>query len=172
MIRRIAAALMALLLMAGFYLYALLQEDEESKRSDRWVVEGEGALAPQDALISANPAALARAMGLPLLLPQALSAGSVRDGSYHGYRVRVLEAAAGGISVRGVRPASAAAMLRPEGLGFESTERTLLNAPLMRAEGGDGVYYYTADDNAAFIIRLPKASAEEDTLSAFRLANP
>ena len=163
---------MALLLMAGFYLYALLQEDEESKRSDRWVVEGEGALAPQDDLISADPASLTRAMGLPLLLPQTLSAGSVKDAFYHGYRVRVLEAIAGGISVRGVRPASAAAMLRPAGLGFESTDRTLLNAPLMRAEDGDSVYYYTADDSAAFVIRLPKTGAEEDTLSGFQLTNP
>ena len=32
MIKRIAALVMALFLMASFYLYALLQEDEETKR--------------------------------------------------------------------------------------------------------------------------------------------
>ncbi len=173
MMRKIAALLMALLLMASFYVYALLQEDEESKRSDRWVVEGGDALLKAQAdVASADPAVLARAMNLPLLLPASLNAGSVMDENYHGYRVRVLSAVAGDISVRGIRPASAAALLRPEGLSFLSTDKTLLNAPLMRAEKDGSAYYYLADEKAAFVIRLPLGPAEEETLSGFTVTNP
>ena len=67
MIKRIAALVMALFLMASFYLYALLQEDEETKRTDQWVVAGDDSLTrAQETVISTDPAVLAGAMGLSL----------------------------------------------------------------------------------------------------------
>lgn len=173
MIRRIAALVMALLLMVSFYLYALLQEDEETKRSDQWVVAGQDSpLEAKEDLISTNPAALAAAMGLTLFLPRSLDTGSVRDDSYHGYRVRRLEAVSGDTAVSGVLPASAAPLIRGSGLVFESTDKTLMSHPLLRAERDGGIYYYLANEQAAFIIRLPAYQPEDEALSAFILANP
>lgn len=69
MIKRISALVMALFLMASFYLYALLQEDEETKRTDQWVVAGDDSLTRvQETVISTDPAVLAGAMGLSLPL--------------------------------------------------------------------------------------------------------
>lgn len=172
-IRRIAALLMALLLMAAFYLYALLQEDEETKQTDQWVVAGPvQPLAAQETLTSTDSAQLAAAMGLPLLLPGELTSGMVRDSSYHSYRVRLLEAQGEDSEVLGVRPASAAPLIRPEGLAFESTDKTLLNAPLLRAQSDTHAFYYMANEEAAFIIRLPLGPQESDSLSAFSLIQP
>ena len=66
MIKRIAALVMALFLMASFYLYALLQEDEETKRTDQWVVAGDDSLTwAQETVISTDPAVLAGAGSPP-----------------------------------------------------------------------------------------------------------
>lgn len=173
MIKRLAALVMALFLMASFYLYALLQEDEETKRTDQWVVAGSDELTrAQDTVISTDPAALASAMGLPLPLPQELQSGRVSDGQYHGYRVRQLEAQGADSAVLGIRPASAAPLIRGSGLEFESTDKTLMSYPLLRAEKDGSAYYYLASEQAAFIIRLPLHLPEDEALSGFILAQP
>lgn len=173
MIKRIAALVMALFLMASFYLYALLQEDEETKRTDQWVVAGDNGLTrPQDTVISTDSAELASAMGLPLPLPRELSSGEVKDGQYHGYRVRQLDARSEDAAVLGIRPASAAPLIRDSGLRFESTDKTLMSYPLLRAEKDGSAYYYLASEQAAFIIRLPLHLPEDESLSGFILAQP
>ena len=173
MIKRIAALVMALFLMASFYLYALLQEDEETKRTDQWVVAGDDSLTrAQERVISTDPAVLAGAMGLSLPLPRELSSGEVKDGQYHGYRVRQLEAESADATVLGVRPASAAPLIRGSGLQFEATDKTLMSYPLLRAEMDGSAYYYLASEQAAFIIRLPLHLPEEAALSGFILAQP
>ncbi len=173
MIKRIAALVMALLLMVFFYLYALLQEDEETKRTDQWVVAGQYELPePREDILSTDPAVLAAAMGLPLPLPRALESGRVRDDRYHGYRVRRLDAFSGDTAVRSVLPASAAPLIRDSELVFESTDKTMMSYPLMRAAKDGHVYYYLSDEQAAFIIRFSDRISDDEALSALIIANP
>ena len=156
MIKLIAALIKAQRRRASCYLYALLQEDEETKRTDQWVVSGDDGLTrAQERVLSSDPAVLAGPMGLPLPPPRELSSGEVKDGQYHGYRVRQLEAESADATVLGVRPASAAPLIRVSGLQFEATDKTLMSYPLLRAEMDGSAYYYLASEQAADIIRLP-----------------
>lgn len=173
MIKRIAALVMALVLMVAFYLFALLQEDEETKRTDQWVVAGsDNLIQPQETVISNDPMVLADAMELPLPLPRELIAGEVKDGQYHSYRVRMLQAEGIDSSVSGIRPASAAPLIRPQGLNFEPTNKTLMSYPLLRAQKDGFAYYYLANEQAAFVIRLSLQLPEDEALSRFVLAQP
>ncbi|NLA52732.1 MAG: hypothetical protein GX858_00025, partial [Clostridiales bacterium] len=44
MMKKLAALILALILMTAFYLYALLREDEATKGTDRWVVASENTI--------------------------------------------------------------------------------------------------------------------------------
>lgn len=172
MIKKVFALLMALLLMASFYLYALMREDEESKRSEQWVVAGAGdQLSAFGGLESTDGQALAMAMGSLVPLPRTLSQGQVSDSSYHGYYARQLMATDGQSTVLGVRPASASPLIRPEGLAFSQTDRTLLNYPLLRAMDEQHSYYYLVTDAAAFILKLPREQ-ETEALRGFLISQP
>lgn len=171
MIKKLLTLLMALVLMASFYLYALMREDEETKRSEQWVVAGGEELKAFGGLDSTDGKALARAMGSLIPLPEQLSAGQVTDSSYHGYYVRQLRATDGLSTVLGVRPASASPLIRPEQLSFQHTDRTLLNYPLLKASDELYSYYYLVTDAAAFILQLPRES-ETETLRGFLISQP
>lgn len=172
MIKKLLSLLIALLMMSTFYLYALMREDEESKRSEQWVVEGADAqLSAFGGLESTDGQALARAMGSLIPLPRSLSLGQVKDGSYHGYYARQLTATDGQSTVLGVRPASASPLIRPEGLAFSPSERTLLNYPLLRAMDGQQSYYYLVTDAAAFLLKLPR-DQETEALRGFLISQP
>ena len=172
LLKRLAALLMALLLMAAFYLYALMREDEHSKRDAQWVVAQETTeLKPFGGMDSADPGQLARAMGCAIPLPPMLQMSRVNDGSHHGYYVRRLEAGDGRVWVTGVRPASASPIIRPEGLAFTHSNKTLLGIPMLSAQDAQHSYYYLATDQAAFVIRLP-LDQQEELLKGFIIAEP
>lgn len=157
MIRRVLALLMALLLMAAFYVYALLREDEQTKQSEEWLVKAqELPFEKMGGLDSTDPAALARAMQMAVMLPQSLVSGAVRDAAYHAAYARLLTASDGSRTVWGVRPASASPLIRPPGLHFESTGQSLHSYPLLRARDDAMVYYYLATgEQGAFVIGMP-----------------
>ncbi len=172
MIKKIISILMALLLMAAFYIYALMREDERTKNSDEWVVAGDEAqLQAFGGIESKDPAALAKAMDSLLPLPGSLTSGSVKDSSYHGYYARVLEATDGESIVRGVRPASASPLIRKDGLSFDYSDKTLLSYPLLWAEDDDYTYYYMVTDTAAFILQLP-GPGQATALQGFLISRP
>lgn len=172
LVKRLAALLMALMLMAAFYLYALMREDEQSKRNAQWVVaQEEDGLAAFGGLQSADPGALARAMGCAIPLPPQLQQGQVEDAGHHGYYARRLRADDGQVRVEGVRPASASPLIRPDGLPFTHSEKTLLGIPMLSAQDDQHRYYYLATEQAAFLITLP-AGAQEDLLRGFIIAEP
>ncbi len=170
MIKRILSLVLALLLMATFYVYALLRENEETRRSDRWVVaEEDTGLQAFGGMQSTDPAALAKALGSTVPLPEMLLSGTVQDARYHGYYVRTLAASDGRASVRGVRPASASPLIRQNGLRFSSSEKTLLGYPLLEAQDGQHVYYYLVSDLAAFVLQLP---LDQASLQGFVISQP
>lgn len=172
LIRRLAALLMALLLMASFYLYALMREDEQTKRSDQWVVAAEqGDLEPLGTVNSLEPSHLAQAMAVPLPLPASLLDGRVWDDSHHGYYIRRLSASDSAIRVEGVRPASASALLRDKGLHFTHSAQTLMGYPLLEARDNQLAYYYLSTELAAFLIVLPLAD-HQAMLQQIRIYNP
>lgn len=172
MIKKLISLLLALLLMAAFYIYALMREDEQTKRTDEWVVAGENKqLAAFGGVESTDPRVLAQAMDSVLPLPGGLTGGSVRDSSYHGYYTRLLEATDGESVVFGVRPASASPMIRKAGLAFTHSEKTLLSYPLLWAEDDAYSYYYLVTDTAAFVLQLPKQS-QSLALQGFQISQP
>ncbi len=160
MLRRLPAALAALLMMAAFYLFAVMQENEETRRSDAFVVrEPEVPVTRAAPFQSQDAPALARAFGVPLPLPEGPVQGEVTSESYHGYpvmRIRVLGQAA---QVDGVRPLSAAGSILPSGLRFTASDRALFGYAIMAASDGQTQYYALQTDKAAFLIRVPEAAA-------------
>lgn len=172
-LKRILTLLLALLLMGSFYLYALMREDEESKRSEQFIVaQDDAGSRPMGGFTGTDPAALARAMGADSPLPTVLESGQVEDASYHGQYARLLTAQGDGLYVQGVRPASAAPLLRGHDLRFTSMNNSLFSLPLMTAQDEQSRYYYlVTQDMAAFMIRVPLQEGTE-LLSKLQLFKP
>lgn len=172
LLSKLAALVMALLLMASFYLYALMREDEQTKRSDQWVVAADqGEPAPISPLESSDVKKLAAAMAAALPLPDSPVTGRVWEERYHGYSVRRLSAGDGSTQIEGVRPASASALIREEGLRFTHSALSLMGYPMLEARDEGHSYYYLATDLAAFLIRLP-GEGREARLQQIRIAEP
>lgn len=172
MIKKLFSVLLAILLMASFYLYALLREDEETKQTDRWVVaEEDAALSARGPLQSTDPQALADALGVTLPLPPTLISAGVTDDSHHGYYARRLTATNGHSTVWGVRPASASPLIRPAGVSFGQSDKTLMGYPLLVGQDAQYTYHYLTTDQAAFVLRIP-TSGDQDALQGFVIAQP
>lgn len=175
MIKKILAFVLSLLLAGVFYVYALLREDETTKQSDRWVVSEEqktfGAIGNQS---SQNPQDIARYMEAAAPLPGSLDTGTVQDGSYHGYRVRLMHITAPNLVVRGVRPLSAYPMVRTQGLSYRPSGAALLGYPLIIAQDSTGFYYYFTTEDAAFEIHTTAADEKASlaVLGGLQLIKP
>ncbi len=164
MVKRIASIILSLTLMAVFYVYAVLREDENTKQTEKWVVAEEAVpITPIGLIESTQAKQLAMAMGSAAPLPDTLFSGSVRDGSYHGYTVRLLEAAVPGMSVHGVRPSSAAPLVRSGGVAYEPSGSALLGYPLIIGRSAQGFCYFMVTEEAAYEIRTI-ASDEQASL--------
>ncbi|NLC32196.1 MAG: hypothetical protein GX781_02740 [Clostridiales bacterium] len=173
MMKKLASFLMALILMTAFYLYALLREDEGTKGTDRWVVASEESIfKAQGSTISNQAAALSAAMGVSLPLPNEIISGEVTDGKYHGYYVRELHVKDEQRIVRGVRPVSAAPMLRDKELAFSQSDKTLMSYPLLFAQQNERTYYYFSTDSAAFVIEAPAGMSQSDALEGITMTEP
>lgn len=153
-IRRLVALLLSLMVVGLFYVMTLLMENEDSKRSDDFVVEASiTPLRPQPPLFSADASELATAFGLAFPLPEGLSQGQVEDGNWHGYQTRVLRLAGTAAQVQGIRPASAATAVLPKGLTFLASEKALLGHALLEAAYQGGLLYSLATPEAVFLIQ-------------------
>ena len=160
MLRRVPAALLALLVMAAFYLFAVMQENEETKRSDAFVVrEQEEALTAIAPFTSQDPRALARAFGAAFPLPEGAITGEVSSFRHHGYTARRIVVKGQASQIEGVRPLSAAAAIMPSGLRFSGSDRALFGYSLMSAADEHFRYYALQTDKAAFLLRLPEADS-------------
>lgn len=162
MIRKLLSLLVSLMLVAAFYVYAVLMEDESAKGDAQWVVEETAApVLPMDAVVASDARTLAAAFGAAAPLPGGSLTGRVESGSYHGYTVRLLNAAGETLSVRGVRPASAAPLVVTRGLRYLAAASALLGFPVMTASKDGTFYYYFAAADAVFEIAVPAQSGQE-----------
>lgn len=154
--RRLISVIISLILMASFYLYAVMREDDETKRTEQWVVAAEqDALSANGGTVSTEGRALARVMGAAIPLPQTLTAGEVRDDSWHGYYARRLTATDGQTRVTAVRPLSAAPLIRKDALTFAPGGRSLFGFPLLEAQDDLAHYAFLVTQEAAVMIETP-----------------
>lgn len=172
MIKRILSFLFSLLLMASFYIYAVMREDEESKRAGQWLVAEESpVLEAMGSLAAIDPVALAQKMGSQIMLPRPLSQAQVKDAAYHGRYARLLEAQGGQIQVYAVRPLAAAPLIRPGGIAFTARGRALFGLPLLEGQDDQYTYFFASARDTAYVARLPHAAAQQAD-AALQWINP
>lgn len=174
MIKKLFSVLFSIVLLASFYVYAVLMEDENAREAPQWMVEEtQPPIGPIDTLLSQDANRLASTMGTAVPLPRTLKEGKVESSRYHGYTVRLLTAKSDTLSVRGVRPLSAAPLIRKDNLVFSSSKEALFGYPVMIAQNGTSVYYYFATENAAFEISVAATTKEEaaSLLSTLAIVN-
>jgi len=170
MLRRIGAAVLALLVMAVFYVFAVMQEDEDTKRTDAFLVrEQEAPISRAAPFASQDPRALAQAFGAAFPLPDGPITGEVTSFTHHGYTALRILVQSQTALVEGVRPKSAASSLLPGGLRFSASERALFGYAITAAESEGARYLALQTDKAAFIVTLPLS---DDAASSFALQEP
>lgn len=156
MLRKIVSFLMALLLMAAFYVFAVMMESPDSQREallhDSAATPKPEAIADMQPLTSQDAAALASAFGASLPLPEGFVTGSVQAGNHQGQVTRLVSLTGSMARVSGVRPASAIASLVPRDAAFSRTDKALLGAYLLTAQLPSGRVYSLITQHAAFYI--------------------
>ena len=169
MIRRIPAFLMALLLMAAFYIFAVMMEDEKTKRTDEFLVERvELPLTEVMEMESGDARALAEAFGAPIPVPDGALSGQVKNESYHARYARLVLLSGENARVTGIRPAAAAPHIMPPTLSFRASGQTLLGYELLQAKRDGGVVFAMITDDAAFLIE----PQNPDDPGGFQLQEP
>lgn len=169
--RRLLSLIVSLILMAAFYVYAVMREDDETKRTEQWVVaESETELSANGGVVSTSADTLARALGASVPLPQTLVSGEVSDETWHGYYARKLVATDGVLRVSAVRPLSAAPMIRDGALQFAPGGRSLFGFPLLEAQDDQYHYAFLVTQDTAVMIETPP-DVFEQSLQAMQLVN-
>ena len=152
-IRRLLALLLSLFVMAVFYVFAIMMENEETKRTDEFVVEAPSApLAPIAAFQSQDAQLLTDSFGAPVPLPEGFTSGEAADKTYHTYRTRIIILQGTAATVTGVRPAAAAPSIMPKDAVFLAGSKALLGYPLLEAKGEGGTVFAMHTPEAAFLI--------------------
>lgn len=175
MIKKIIGVILSLLLVFVFYVYAILQEDDTKKQAEQWIVSETKAPLPQPApLTSSDRQQLASAMACNLPLPSPLQSGSVHTGTYHGYPVLMVEANAADLQVKGVRPLTAASLIRSPNLQWLPSNTALFGFPLLSARHEGSLYYYMLTEDAAFELRIstPDEAKASELLNGITLVSP
>ncbi|MDO5022553.1 MAG: hypothetical protein Q4E07_04360 [Eubacteriales bacterium] len=169
--KRILSILLSLMLMAMFYVYAVLQQDEEAQPDMRWLVQEEkkplkiiGEVKSQDAQV------LADAFGANIPVPDKVLEGLCFDASYKGQNVHRLNIIGENITIQGVTPHFAAPLIRSEGLKFTEDSSALLGFPLLKADRPNNNEYYIVTQDAAFLFKL---TGEDTTpLQTLKMISP
>lgn len=153
-LKRLFSLLLALLVIAVFYVSAVLLEGGDSKQEEQFIVEAASLpLEPGAAQYEGgDPQALADAFGVPLPVPESFVSGVTRDSRYHAYPSRQVSLEGGKAAIRGVRPASAAPSVLPGELLFTASDKALLGYPLLQAQAGGRTVYALVMEDAAFYI--------------------
>lgn len=153
MAKRILGFLLSLLVMAGFYVFSVMMQGEDSRQQDdlhpRQQAAGLQRITP---LEGGDAAALAQAFGAPFPLPNGLVSGRVDNGSHQAAITRLLRLTGSQAQVQGVRPASAAPAIFPRDAAFLASRHTLLGYELLEAKQGGHTLYALITDQAAFLI--------------------
>jgi hypothetical protein len=169
--KRILSALLSLLLMAMFYVYAVLQKDSEPQANMRWLVqEEERFIEPIGEIKSADAQTLANAFGVSMPAPSNILSGLCFDAKYKGQKAHMLEIIGEKITIQGVTPNFAAPLIRSDSIKFSESKSALLGYPLFKADGTEYNEYYVITQDAAFHFKLE----DEDIspLQNLRLVHP
>lgn len=153
--KRLLSLALALVVIALFYVSAVLLEGGDEGQAEQFVVEAASLpLLPGTAGYEGNDAqALADAFGAPLPVPEGFTEGATQDSRYHAYLSRRITLQGGKATVKGVRPASAAPSVLPGELLFTASDKALLGYPLLQAQAdGQTVYALVMKDAAFYII--------------------
>ena len=160
MIRRLLALLLSLAVMAVFYVFAIMMENEETKHTDEFVVEAPSEpLMPITAFQSLDAQQLADSFGAPIPLPEGFTSGGAADKTYHTYRARIITLQGTAATITGVRPAAAAPSIMPKDAVFLAGSKALLGYPLLEAQGEGGMIFAMHTPEAVFLI-TPLTDAE------------
>ena len=152
-LKRLLSLLTALVVIAIFYVSAVMLEGMNSPGEDRFTVEAASLpLVPGPGYRGSDAQALADAFGAPLPVPEGLLSGETLDGRYHTYPIRKLRLEGRQETVLGVRPASAAPAVLPKELVFTRSDKALLGYPLMQAQADNKTVYALVMKDAAFYI--------------------
>ena len=168
-LKRLLALLLALAVIAVFYLFAVLMEDEESKRTDQFVVQAQQRpLTPIQEMTSEDPARLVDAFGAALPLPDQFTSGTVADFTWHTYPARMISLQGALAIVKGVRPAAAAPAIIPKGADFLASDKALLGYAMLEAKVEGKTLYSLITKDAAFLIE----PLSQDGPGGFSLLEP
>lgn len=153
MAKRILGFALSLMVMAGFYVFSvMMQGDNSQPQAENTAAASQPALRQITPLQSGDPEALYTAFNAPFPLPVGLVSGSVENSAFQTSYARVLRLVGSQAQVTGVRPATAAPLIFPKEAAFVSSSRTLLGFELLEARQADATLYALVTDQAAFLI--------------------
>ncbi|NLX82260.1 MAG: hypothetical protein GXZ04_00355 [Clostridiales bacterium] len=168
-LKRLVALLLSLAVITVFYLLAVMMEDEESKRTDQFVVEAQQKpLTPIQEIISEDPQRLVDAFGVPIPLPDRFESGRVTDFTWHTYPARLITLTGAQAVVKGVRPAAAAPSIIPKDADFKASDKALLGYAMLEAQVEGKTLYSLITRDAAFLIE----PQEQNQPGGFALLEP
>ena len=166
--------MIALLAAALLIVFAVMAErPEEEKRAAAYAVTEEEALAAVPATDSDDMSALTRVFGarLPALKNERV-AGQVRNGSFEGKTARLATLRFDSLTVSAVRPASAAPLLKPDGLDVVLADgASVLGMPALLFEGKGAYCLCFSDEAAAYSVYREGGTREEFLLFAASLTS-
>lgn len=150
MARRLLSLLLSLMLMAGFYVLAVMMEGEPGTAGTSPAPSSP--IQAVQTLESQDPKALARAFGSSLPLPEGFLRGKVEPGSFQGQTSLLIALEGEKASLRGIRPAHAASSIMPRDALFLPSGKALLGHELLVAGEGEQQVFALITEEAAFLI--------------------
>lgn len=154
LLKRIFSILVSLLLMGAFYIYAVLQKNDETDNLTWLVQEEKIALENIGEVISTNRQTLVNAFGSEAPFPDFIQSGKCYDQTYRGKLTHVLEINTDGLQIKGVTPAFAAPLIRKNNLHFKSDNLALFGFPLLKAQDDSNSIYFLVANKAAFSFTI------------------
>ena len=170
MIRKILTLLAALLLMAAFYVLAVLADPATEKGASPFLVREDTDLGASVRFASGSQGELAGAFGAAVPRLPYDGQGKVENTSWRGIAARYYTFKTGHGTVSAVRPADAAPMLLLPGHALSLQNYQLLGMQASLASSGDSRCLYFAGDDSAYSFAAEGLSAEDFLQSAGELA--
>jgi len=153
-LKRILSILASLLLMGAFYIYAVLQKNDETENLTWLVQEEKITLNSIDEIISTDAQILVNSFSVEAPLPEKILSGKCYDTKYKGKLVHILEINAENMQIKGVTPAFAAPLVRKTNLRFLNDNVALFGFPLLKAQDNFNTVYLIVTNKAAFSFTI------------------
>ncbi len=161
--KRFGLLILAFLLVATFYLFAIMIEKPAADKQGQFAVVDDTPVTRIQASSSTDIRTLARLFGAPLpgLSGQSV-AGEARNASYNGQAaLQFTLNYPGGIVLTAVRPVDAAPLLLRSNMSVVAQSGwSALSLPAMLAQDDDALCLYFSDEQAAFSLYVPGVNAD------------